>query len=381
MYEMKKFKTAIVGVGFIGVAHIEALRRLGNVEIVAICDQFNIQDKAEQLNVNHFYTDYKEMIKNEELDFIHICTPNNTHYDIASYAMNHHINVVLEKPMTVTVEEAKKLLVLSKTFNVVAAVNFHNRLYPATSHIKHMIKNQEIGRVFSIQGVYIQDWLLYQTDYSWRLNSKTSGKTRAVADIGSHWLDLMEYMTGQKIVEVLAEFQTVYPIRKKATKALKTFETASADMTYDDMPIDTEDVAVVTFKTNEGSLGNVYISQMAAGRKNRIQFLITGEKASIEWSLDDLSNVSVGFRDQANQVITKDQLLMPDASNLIDYPAGHMEGFADAFKQNFKNIYTSVEHPQKQKLFADFSDGLRQMELDDKIYESANLRKWVKIDE
>ncbi|QWB95173.1 Gfo/Idh/MocA family oxidoreductase [Mycoplasmatota bacterium] len=378
---MKKFKTAIVGVGFIGVAHIEALRRLGNIEVVAICDQFDIEKKAKQLNVSHYYTDYKEMIEKEDLDFIHICTPNNTHYDIASYAMNKHINIVLEKPMTVTAEEAKKLLVLSKALNVTAAVNFHNRLYPATSHIKHMISNNQIGHVFSIQGVYIQDWLLYQTDYSWRLNSKTSGKTRAVADIGSHWLDLMEYMTGQKIVEVLAEFQTVYPTRKKATQPLKTFETASSEMTYDEMPIDTEDVAVITFKTNEGSLGNVYVSQMAAGKKNRIQLLISGEKASIEWSLDDLSNISVGYRDQANKVITKDQLLMPEVQSLIDYPTGHMEGFPDAFKQNFKNIYYSSTHPDALKRYAGFEDGLRQMVLNDKIYESANDRKWVKIDD
>jgi predicted dehydrogenase len=380
MLEMKKFKTAIVGVGFIGVAHIEALRRLGNIDVVAICDQFGIEEKAIQLNVKHYYKDYKEMIEKEDLDFIHICTPNNTHYDIASYAMNKHINVVLEKPMTVTVEEAKKLLVLSKTLNVTAAVNFHNRLYPATSHIKHMIANNDIGNVFSIQGVYIQDWLLYQTDYSWRLNSKTSGKTRAVADIGSHWLDLMEYTTGQKIIEVLAEFQTVYPIRKKSTSALKTFETASLEMTYDDMPIDTEDVAVITFKTDQGSLGNVYISQMAAGKKNRIQLLISGDKASIEWSLDDLSNISVGYRDQANRIITKDQLLMPDVKSLIDYPSGHMEGFPDAFKQNFKNIYHAAAYPNEINRFAGFEDGLRQMVLNDKIFESAKLRKWVKID-
>ncbi len=378
---MRKYKTGIVGVGFIGVAHIEALRRLGNIEVVAICDQFGVEEKASSLNVNHYYTDYKEMIEKENLDFIHICTPNNTHYEIATYAINKHINVVLEKPMTVTVEEAKKLVLLAKTFNVVAAVNFHNRLYPATAYMKHMIMSNDIGRVFSIQGVYVQDWLLYQTDYSWRLISKTSGKTRAIADIGSHWLDLMEYVTGDRIVEVLSEFQTVYPVRKKATKPLETFATATNDMTYDDIPIDTEDVAIVNFKTASGILGNVYISQMVAGKKNRIHLLISGEKASIEWNLEDLSDIKVGFREKPNQIITKDQIMMHAVKDLINYPSGHMEGFPDAFKQNFKNIYQAVEHPDQKSYYATFEDGLRQMVLNEKIYESAQLRKWVTINE
>ncbi len=377
---MKKFKAAVIGVGFIGVAHIEALRRLGNVEVVAISDQVALKEKAEKYAIPNYYEDYKQMIDELDLDFIHICTPNNTHYPIAKYAIERNINVVLEKPMTVSVAEAKALVELAETKGVVAAINFHNRLYPACTYIKKEIEKGSYGDIFSMQGMYVQDWLFYQTDYSWRLLSKTSGKTRAVADIGSHWLDLVEYMTGHQITEVLAEFKTAYETRKKATKPLETFAKATADMTYDDIAIDTEDIAVVTFRTNKGALGNVYISQMVAGKKNSINVLLSGTKHSVTWHLEDLEHVLVGHRDEGNVIIPKDAQMMSEVKDQIDYPSGHIEGFPDAFKQAFKQIYHAAEDHTYTPLVAQFKDGLRMMILDEKIYESAKSRKWVKID-
>ena len=220
---MKKFKSAVIGVGFIGVAHIEALRRLGNVKVIAIADHINIEQKAKSLSIPNYFEDYKEMLDTIDLDFVHICTPNDTHYPIAKYALEKNINVVLEKPMTMTVDEAKELVTLANKRNLIAVINFHNRLYPACSYIKKEISKGTYGDIFSIQGMYIQDWLFYETDYSWRLNSKHSGKTRAVADIGSHLLDLITYMTGHVITEVLAEFKTVFQNKKEATKTIMSF--------------------------------------------------------------------------------------------------------------------------------------------------------------
>ena len=377
---MKKYKTAIVGIGFIGAVHIEALRRLGNVDVVAICDPYQAKDKADALHVEKHYKDYKTMIDELDLDFVHICTPNNTHFDIASYAIKKGIHVVLEKPMTVTVDEAKALVDLAKEHNVINAINFHNRLYPATAFMKHEISKGSIGDIFSIHGMYVQDWLLYETDYSWRLNSKTSGITRAVADIGSHWLDLVEYVTGHKIIEVFSEFKTVYPRRKKSLKQLKSFESASKDMEFEDIDIDTEDVASITFKTDKGAIGNTFISQMFSGEKNKISLFIGGKDASYEWDLNTLSDVKVGYRNQGNVVITKDASMMSSVRSLIDYPSGHEEGFPDAFKQSFKQIYQNAENNHKESLYATFEDGYRQMVLNEKIYESAKSRKWVKID-
>ncbi len=371
---MKIYKTAVIGTGFVGVAHIEALRRLGNVKIIAICDTFGIEEKAKKLFVKKAYTDYKKMIDELDLDFVHICTPNYTHYPIAKYALEHDINVVLEKPLTLNISEALNLTKLAKSRNLINAVNYHNRMYPAPSFSKRFIESNKIGNIFLVNGVYIQDWLLYDTDYSWRLNSNESGITRAVADIGSHWIDLVEYITGLKIVEVFAEFKTVFAKRKKPTGNVESFSNEKTN-NYSLINIDTEDMALVMFRFENEAIGNLTISQMSAGIKNRIDLLISGTNASLEWKLDDLSNVKIGYRDKADEIYPKDLSLMKNVKNLIDYPAGHMEGFPDAFKQNFKQIYSQPEH----KSYATFEDGLRQMILNQKIYDSAKEHKWIKI--
>jgi len=373
---MKKFRTGIVGAGFIGIAHVEALRRLGNIDVVALSERYNCKEKAKQLFIEHAYEDFKKMIDEQELDFVHICTPNNTHFQIAKYALENNINVILEKPMTFTVEEAEILTKLVDENNLINAVNFHNRLYPTSIHIKNLIQTKEIGDIITINGSYLQDWLLYDTDYSWRLNSKESGLTRAVADIGSHWMDLVEYLTGLKIVEVLAEFKTQYPIRKKPIGNVESFSNKKND-DYEPVEIDTEDLALLVFKFNNGAIGSSTISQVSAGNKNNLNVQISGTKASLNWSLPDLENIHVGYRDQPNKIIPKDYSMTSDATSAIDYPAGHTEGFPDAIKQVFKEVYNQPN----DKHYADFSDGLRQMVLSDKIYESAKNRKWIKIEE
>jgi predicted dehydrogenase len=257
---------------------------------------------------------------------------------------------------------------------LINAVNFHNRLYPANIFIKDYVSKGNVGEVFSISGHYVQDWLLFDTDFSWRLNSKESGSTRAVADIGSHWMDLVEYMTGEKITEVFAEFKTVYPKRKKAVGEMKTFSSNEANE-YELKDIDTEDIAIVMFRFSNGSIGNVVISQMGAGNKNNLEVFISGTKASVRWSLNDLENVNIGFRNQPNQVITKDHGLMKVSIGAIDYPAGHTEGFPDAIKQVFKQVYQQPEN----KNYANFEAGLRQMILCEKIFESAKTSKWVRV--
>lgn len=373
---MKKFRTGIVGAGFIGIAHVEALRRLGDVDVVAICDRFGVEKKAESLSIENAYTDYKKMIDDLDLDFVHICTPNNTHYDIAKYALENNTNVVLEKPMTFTVEEAEELTKLANDKKLVNAINFHNRLYPTNIHLKNLVKNSELGDIISVSGAYLQDWLLYDTDYSWRLNKKESGLTRAVADIGSHWMDLVEYLSGLKITEVFAEFKTHYLKRKKPLGHIEAFSKDKSDQ-YEEIEIDTEDVAMLMFRFNNGAIGSASISQMMAGHKNNLSVQLSGTKASASWSLSDLENIHLGLRDEANKVIPKDASITADAASAIDYPSGHTEGFADAIKQVFKEVY----HQPETKHYAHFEDGLRQMILCDKIYQSATEGKWISVKE
>lgn len=372
---MKKIRTGVVGTGFVGIIHIEALRRLGNIEVVAICDRDDAIEKAKDLFVDFGYTDYKKMIDEQNLDFIHICTPNITHFEIAQYALLNDVNVLLEKPMTFNSDEAKELVNLASQKNLVCAVNFHNRLYPACAYIKDIINSGELGEVISINGMYVQDWLLYDTDYSWRLNSKESGSTRTVADIGSHWIDLVEYLSGLKVVSVLAEFKTVHPIRRKAVGDVESFSVVEAKE-YQEFKIDTEDIATLMFKLSNGAIGTALFSQMVAGKKNKIDVLIAGTKASAEWNLENHEEVIIGNRKKPNEIVKKDNLMMHKFSELFDYPSGHLEGYPDAFKQVFKQVYSNTDKP----LYASFYDGYRQMVINEKIYESAKLRAWVDIE-
>lgn len=377
---MKKIKTGIIGVGFIGTAHIEALRRLGNVDIVALADEFHAKEKAEQLNIPHVFSNYKDMIDEVPLDTIHICTPNYTHYEIAKYAIQKNLHVICEKPFTTTIEEAQNLVSLCKDKGVVNAVNFHNRFYPMTHHLRQMIAKGELGEIYSVHGGYLQDWLLYDTDFNWRLISTQAGKSRAVADIGSHWLDLVEYLTGLQITQVFAEFKTVHPTRKQPLEITETFAKQNSISKYKEIPIDTEDFACFIFKLSNGSLGNATISQTFAGKKNKMSVFVAGSKMSAEWDSDDTNNLIIGRRDKPNLLVTKDPSMLDSASSsLVSYPSGHVEGFPDTFKQGFKQIYGSISDPNSPSDYATFEDGLREMIICERIYESATNKKWVNI--
>ncbi|MBN2299599.1 MAG: Gfo/Idh/MocA family oxidoreductase [Acholeplasmataceae bacterium] len=379
---MRKLRSAVIGVGFIGIAHIEALRRLGFVDIVAISDPNDSEKKAQELNIDKSFTDYKEMINQMNLDVVHICTPNNTHFEIAAYAIKKKIHVILEKPMTLSIEEAKILLSLAEEYQVINAVNFHNRFYPTSLYMKESIQKNAIGDIMSVSGMYLQDWLLYPTDYSWRLLKKISGNTRAIADIGSHWIDLVEFITGSHVNAVMADFKTVYHKRKKTKIEHKSFQVTDLNQEFEEIDIDTEDISTLLFRFDNGAIGNAIITQMFAGEKNKISLFISGKKASLQWDLNRHGDVIIGNRNEPNQVVTKDSVLMGNSvESIIDYPSGHSEGFPDAFKQTFKKIYRQILGFDEEILYATFKDGLHQMILDEAIYESANQNAWVNVGE
>lgn len=378
---MKIYRAGVVGTGFIGKVHIETIRRLSNIEVVALADSNHAQACAEALNVPNYFTDYKEMIDTMDLDMLHICTPNNTHFAIAMYALDHNVNVLCEKPMCTSVEDARTLVAKAKEKNLVAGINFHNRFYPMNNHLKNIIKDGELGDIFSISGSYMQDWLLYETDYSWRLNSKESGSTRVIADIGSHWMDLAEYVTGQKIVAVNADFSTIHPTRKKPKKVVLAFSNEKfAKEDYEDVPIDTEDNASVMFRFSGGAKGSAFFSQVIAGKSVAIDLLIGGYKKSAEWDSTVCNQLTLGNRDSYNEVREKGiSTVHPDTVPLISYPFGHAEGFPDAFKQSFKSIYASIGHSDTPHEHATFEDGLHEMILCEKIFESNQKQGWVEI--
>ncbi len=378
----KRMRAGIAGVGFIGAVHAEQLRRLGNVEVAAIADTIGAKEKAEALFVPQGYASYKDMIDNENLDCIHICTPNNTHFDVAMYAMERGVNVICEKPMTATSEEAEKLLAFAQEKKLIHAMNFNCRFYPMAYQMREMLKSGELGGVYTIHGGYLQDWLFYDTDYSWRLEPEISGESRAFADIGSHWIDLVEFVTGLKVTEVLADFEIFHKTRKKPKKAIDTYSgMALRPEDYDEVPIKTEDYATVLFHFDNGAHACCNITQVFAGRKNQMIVAIAGSKGSVHWDSELSNEIWLGHRDTANGQLVKDpSILAPSTRKVISYPGGHVEGFPDTFKQNFKQIYAAIEAGAPQGDYADFGAGVREMQLCAKIIQSARERRWVSVD-
>lgn len=379
---MKKMRVGIIGIGFIGAAHIEALRRLGYVEVVALADAQGAKEKAAELFVPRGYDDYKEMIDKEDLDAVHICTPNFLHHEMAMYAIAKGVAVMVEKPFTVTLKEAQELDAFAKEKKIVAGVNHTLRMFPQVMEMKALMEKGEVGDVFAVHGCYLQDWLYFDTDWNWRLESAVSGKTRAFSDIGSHWIDMVENIIGQKAVELLAEFRTVHEIRKKPIKEIETFSGVSLKPEdYEEKKIDTEDWCTILFKFEKGALGCVNVSQVTAGRKNQQVIEISGSKCSLKWDSEDSNELWIGRRDSYNQKVPKDpSLVEPMAAEVIGYPGGHVEGYPDTFKMQFKKFYEAISKRETVNVeFATFEDGVREMLLNDKVYESASKRAWITI--
>ncbi|MCH6200778.1 Gfo/Idh/MocA family oxidoreductase [Aquiflexum sp. LQ15W] len=381
---MKKIKTAIVGTGFIGPAHLEALRRLPNIEVTALCE-VNIdlaKEKAIQLGIPNAYT-FEEMLKQPEIDVVHICTPNFLHFSQSKAALLTGKHVVCEKPLATKIEEAEELVALAKEKGLVNAVHFNLRYYPLVRQMKTMRENGDLGEVYSVMGSYLQDWLFLQTDYNWRLEPDKSGDSRAIADIGSHLLDITEYVTGLKVTEVMADFSTVHKTRLKPLKAIETYSGKMLEPSdYAEVPINTEDHASVLLRFDNGNKGSVTVSQVNAGRKNRLNIEISGSKANLEWCSERPNELWVGKRESANQHLMKDpSLLTREASALVSFPGGHNEGFPDTSKQMFKEVYTAVREGKQPEnpSFPTFADGLRELLICERIIESHRKQAWVKI--
>lgn len=379
---MKQYRACVIGMGYIGGVHIEALRRLGNVTVTALATTTNPTEKAAAYNVSRGYSDYREMIDLEQPDVVHICTPNDTHCEMALYAMERGIAVMLEKPMTRTLSEARQLAEYAEAHRIPNAVNFNCRWYPQVLQAKSMAQSGELGDIFAVQGSYLQDWMLLDTDYNWRAEPALSGESRVFADIGSHWIDLAETVTGLRVTEVMADFATFHPVRKKPLKPIATFSGVTLrPEDCEEVPVSTEDYCTVLYHFNNGAHGVCTVTQMMAGRKNQILLSIGGSKRSVSWNSDDSNELWIGRRDSFNQKAAKDPaLLSPLARTAIGYPGGHVEGYPDTFKQNFKAFYTALETGTASNgTFATIADGLREMEIGQAVLTSAKERRWVEL--
>lgn len=381
---MNKIKVGVVGTGFIGPAHIEALRRLPNVEVVALCEVTKelATEKAATLGIPRAYT-FEELLQQEDIQSVHICTPNFLHYEQAKAALLAGKHVVCEKPLAKELHEAEELVALAKETGLVNAVHFNLRYYPLIRHIKTLRENGDLGEVYSVLGSYLQDWLFYETDYNWRLEPSKSGTTRAIADIGSHLIDMIEYTTGLKIVEVFADFNIIHKTRKKPLKAIETYsgKLLTAE-DYEDVAINTEDHANVLLRFDNGNKGSITVSQVSAGRKNRLHLEIAGSKQTFSWNSESPNEMWIGHRDQPNQVIVRDPALVaPGVNSIITFPGGHNEGFPDTSKQMFKEVYAAIAEGKQPEnpTFPTFADGYRELLVGERILESSQKDTWVTV--
>ena len=381
---MKQIKAAVVGTGFIGPAHIEALRRIPNVEVAALSEATIdlAKEKATALGISRYYT-FDELLKQDDIECVHICTPNFLHYPQAKAVLEAGKHVVCEKPLATDSNEAEELVKLAAKKGLVNAVHFNLRYYPLVRQMRTMREKGDLGDIYSVMGSYLQDWLFYQTDYNWRLEPDKSGESRAIADIGSHLLDLMEYVTGLKITEVMADFSTVHKKRLKPLKRVETYSTEKLKASdYEEININTEDHANVLLRFNNGNKGVITVSQVSAGRKNRLNIEISGSKSNLEWNSERPNEVWIGKRDQANQTLMKDpSLFYQEAVSLISFPGGHNEGFPDTSKQLFKEVYAAIASGKQpaNPTYPTFADGWRELVICERIIESNKKQAWVKI--
>jgi len=378
-------RVGIIGTGFIGPAHIEALRRLGSVEVVALAerDEALAREKAAQLNVPSVFSDYRDLLKMQDIDAVHICSPNHLHYPMAKEALAAGMHVICEKPLAIETWQARELTALAKEKGLVNAVHFNIRYYPLMRQVKTMMERGEIGEMFSVLGSYLQDWLFHPTDYNWRLEPEQSGPSRAVADIGSHWMDLIEYVSGERIIELMADLATFHKQRHKPLKPIETYAgKVLKPEDYEKVPIHTEDYATVLFHFANGAHGAMSVNQVAAGRKNRLSFELHGSRCAVGWDSESPNQLWVGNRDGRNETLLRDPSLVHESSlALIDFPGGHNEGFPDTSKQLFKEVYADIAGggPRGEPCYPTFDDGLRELVLCEAILDSHEKKSWVKV--
>jgi predicted dehydrogenase len=380
---MKPIKTAIFGTGFIGRVHLDALRRLEGVEIAAIADP-NIEvarHLGEGFNIAAIAADYREVLRDPAIDAVHICTPNALHFAMAKEALEAGKHVACEKPLATAVEEAQELVALAAQMGLRNCVCHNLRYYPMVQQLRRMREAGELGEVLSVQGAYSQDWLLYDTDWNWRIDSKVGGQSRAMADVGSHWFDMAEHVTGLRVTSLVADLQTFHTTRRQPKGPIETFANKLlGPEDFIERAVDTEDYGAVIFHMGERTRGSVVCSQAAAGRKNRLAIEVYGTKASAAWDQERPNELWIGRRDAGNQIILKDpSLLMPEARSYADLPGGHAEGYDDTTKQMMRRFYAAIGAPDIAPEYPQFADGLRQLTILQAELESHRTRGWVDV--
>ena len=378
-------RVGVIGAGFIGPAHIESLRRLGFAEVTALAgrDLPSAERKAAALFIPKAYGDYNDLIADPEIDVIHICSPNREHYPAARAALAAGKHVVCEKPLGMTSTESAELVAAADVSGLVHAVTFNLRFYPLVQQMRTMILRGDLGEIYQVHGGFWQDWLLFETDYNWRVEAGAGGALRAVGDIGSHWLDLAQFITGQPVTRLLADLVTFLPVRQKPDRPLDTFSTGDVPRTL--VHMDTEDAASLLLRLGKNTRALMQVSQVSAGRKCRLTIEVNGARGSLAWDAERPNELWIGHRDRPNEPLIKDPALMDEpARSVARYPGGHDEGFADSHTAINRAIYEYIRAggygSGRKPNFPTFVDGHRENVIADAVLESARESRWVPVE-
>ncbi|MBB6450880.1 putative dehydrogenase [Geomicrobium halophilum] len=361
-------KVGIIGTGFSATSHMEAIKRLKDQEIVAIFsrDIEKAESIAADFHIPKAYDDPYRLIDDPDVEVVHNCTPNYMHYEINAYALKRSKHLLSEKPLALTVEESAHLVELARHSEAISGVCFNYRFFPIVKQMQTMIHNEKHGFPHLVKGSYAQDWMLYESDYNWRLDPSINGQSRTVADIGSHWSDTVQYIVGEKITSVFADLHRIYDYRFNESEKTS---------------INTEDAGNVLVRFENGMKGSFTVSQVTAGRKNHFDIEISLKDAAYYWSQEKPNSVWIGKRDEPNQELLKDAALLDTESrSLAHYPGGHQEGWPDGLKNLCIDFYETIERGEKESgSFATIEEGHRIMQIIDAILISHQTEQWVSI--
>ena len=375
---------AMIGTGFMAQVHIEALRRVG-VTIVGVLGSSLERSRiaADRFGLARAFETWEQVLEDPSVHAVHLGVPNRLHLPMARTALRAGKHVLCEKPLAMNPIESSELVALAKQFpHLATAVNYNNRYYPLCIEAREAIARGDVGRVFHITGSVTQDWLLYDTDYNWRVLREEQGDLRALADIGAHWMDLMHFITRLEVESLCADFTTVHPVRHRPKGEVDTFTAiGSRPLSTEPITIQTEDYGAVMLRFRGGAHGCFFVSQVSPGRKYRVAFEIAGQERTLAWNSERCEEMWMGRRAEPNQTLMRDpSLLSAAARSASDYPGGHNEGYPDTFKMCFRDFYRTIEHGDlSAPTFPTFADGHRDVLLCEAIRQSHETGGWVQM--
>jgi predicted dehydrogenase len=377
--------TAVIGTGYIGPIHIEALRRLGGVHVKGVCDANPelASSIAAKYNIEKIYKDWLDVINDPSVDAVHICSPNSMHFEMSSAAIEAGKHVMSEKPLAMTLAEAEELVKMADKKGAITGVHFCYRYYPSVLEMAVRLRSGDAGSVRMVTGTWFQDWLSKPEDWTWRLEKSQSGESNIAGDLGSHWFDLIQFATGLKVTEVIADFSTIIPVRRKPKKQVIAFEKASAG-DFEDVKVELEEYAAVMFRLDNGAPGTFTTCQAVHGRKSEPEFQVYASGYSLAWNHAEPNKLWLGHRDKPNEILIENPALQnPAAAAYATLPAGHPLGYNDAVLNLFKDFYEDVrlgktdsDRPFPRPTFV---TGMNEMRILKAIVESVKKRTWVKV--